>query len=453
MPSRFPSPGDALRLAALLVILLWIPVLTGLRFEPKRDEAAYHLPLAQELARRAPTMEDFRHSPVEMGPLFHAVLGGLGRLSGAEAPRLRAWMTAAGLASVALFALLAGSAGRADALDSALLLAAFPYFGACYFTAMTDYGAFLPIVPAWIAMLRWTRTRSAGALWAASVASLVACLVRQNLIFAPFVFLVWVVARGRTADDAGARGTRPGELAALAVPFLAIAVRLWLWRGIIPPEVTREDGFLGLDSAYEIPGGYPSYYGLAVTSMAANMGYYLLPATLALAVASGWSRRRLAALGGAAAAIALAMRLVRGPELVTTYGTFLHVVTALRLRFGEGTGLLVVAASLASFLVVAAAGWERARSPGPDREAMRLAAALLAGGLLILAFGKFRVFERYVLPLDALAILIVSDAASGSGRRLARAGLWGAVLFGFAHEVLYAWEVYDLAAVLPHPGR
>lgn len=461
MAGRAPS---ALRVAALLALLLWIPALTGLRFEARRDEQVYHLPLVTELSQRAPTLDDFRNARVEMGPFFHVMLGTLGRLFGAEPWSLRLQMMIAGLAAVALFAALVRRVGVADWTWAALLLAAFPYFGACYFTVMTDYAAFLFLAASWPAQVLFLQTGSRRALWAGALAATAACLIRQNAVFAPAVFggflVIERILRARGGADPGpagspanARTLAPADFIALALPLLPIVLRFALWGGLIPPGMLREDGFLGLDAEVDIPGGGLSHYALAVTSMAANVGYYLIPATLAVAVAARRPARWWAAVLLVAAALAAGLYLLRGPQLVTTYGTFLHGVTFLRLRFGDAAALAVVTVSLASFLMLMDAARLRLRDGPGDPATTRFLLALLVAGLLILGFGKFRIFERYVVPLHALAVVLLAMVVPRYDGRLVRLGVVAAVLFGVAHEVLYANDVYDLGILPELPGR
>lgn len=462
----------ALRIGALLALLLWVPALTGLRFEAKRDEQVYHLPLVTELTQRAPTSDDFRNARVEMGPFFHVLLAAGGRLLSAEPWSLRLQMMVAGLLTVALFAGLVREAGTADWTWAALLLAAFPYFGVCYFTVMTDYAAFLFLACSWVAQVRYLQTGGRRTLWIGALAATAACLIRQNAIFAPTVFGVFVVIeRIRHARAAGAGGglearpadrlrgglttgrLTPADLIALALPLLPILLRFALWGGPIPPGMLREDGFLGLDAEVDIPGGGVSHYALAVTSMAANIGYYLIPATLAVAVAARQPLRRWGAVLVIAGALALGLYLVRGPQLVTTYGTFLHGVTFLRLRFGEAAAFALVTASLASFLLLVDAARLRLRDEPGCPAPRRFLLALLAAGLLILGFGKFRIFERYIVPLHALGIVALVTTLPRNGERLVRAGILAAIAFGLVHEILYANDVYDLGLMPALPGR
>ena len=471
------SPPDAgrfgrlARVALLVVIALWVPVLTGLRFEAKRDEQVYHLPLVTELAQRAPTFDDFRNARVEMGPFFHVILGSGGRLFGTEPWSFRLQMLLAGLATVALFAALVRQSGAADWTWATLLLAAFPYFGVCYFTVMTDYAAFLFLVGSWLAQVRYLQTGGRRALWVGALAATAACAVRQSAIFAPAAFGGFVVAERirhareavRAMQAAGGTDAEPrgptaarwslGELFALVLPLLPVLLRLALWGHLIPPEMRREEGFLGLDADVDIPGGPVSHYALAMTSMMANVGYYLIPATLAVAVAARRSARRWGAVLAIAVALALGLSLLRGPQLITTNGTFLHGVTFLRLRFGDAAALAVVVLSLASFLTLVDAARLALRERSGDPAVIRFLLVLLAAGLLVLGFGKFRIFERYVVPLHALAIVVLATVTPRRGARWVRAGFLIAVGFGLAHEILYASDVYDLGLLSALSGR
>jgi len=427
---------------------LWIPLSTRLDFPPKRDEKDYHLPVVQTFVERNPTLVDWRDPRVEMGPFFHVVLGSIGRVIGGDPDRLRLVMACAGIASIALFALAARRVPGTDPDAAVLLLAAFPYFGAAHFTVMTDYGAFLPLVAAWVAQLDWLATRRERSLWAASIASLLAGLVRQTMVFAPLAFAAVVLLGGASASGvrsgAGSR-TPPWRIAlALAIPFLAVVVRFVLWGGLLPPAYVPEGGLLGIDASDPWKGASPRNWFLALVSIAANVGYYLAPATFAAAWAERTKRRTLAMVGAGALLATTLLAIVRGPQLITTYGTFLHVVTTARLRVGEAAGFAIVTLSIASFLLFAAAAWRSIAAGGPSKLPRRLLGVTLVAALLILSFGKFRIFERYILPIHALAVLLFAGTITPSSSRLARAGIILAVLFGLAHEIVYALNVYDI---------
>lgn len=455
------ASGQAATVAAVLAIaaiLLWIPLTTGLDFPAKRDEKDYHLPVVTEFVLRDPTGADLRDSRVEMGPFFHIVLGRIGRVAGGDPARLRLMMTIAGLASALLFAKAACRVPGADWRVASLLLAAFPYFGACYFTIMTDYGAFLALVAAWLAQIEFMRTGRERALWVAAITAFLAVLVRQTMIFAPAAFAAVVMAGGgHIGAGSGSRRLPMGRVAvALALPFLAIALRLILWGGLLPPSFVPEGGVLGIDASDPWKGASIRNYALALISVAANVGYYFAPATGALAAVRRPPLRTLVGVGLVAFLLTALIAILRGPQLVTTFGTFQHVVTTLRLRIGQPAGFAVVAVSLASFLwlVVEGARWTAGKSGGDERRAggadagdlpaRRFLAAMFGAALLVLSFGKFQIFERYILPVHALAILLFAGIVARRPERLVRAGITAAVLFGLAQEILYARDVYEI---------
>jgi hypothetical protein len=136
--------------------------------------------------------------------------------------------------------------------------------------------------------------------------------------------------------------------------------------------------------------------------------------------------------------------IVRGPQMVTTYGTFLHVVTTARLRLGQATGFAIVLFSIASFLLFAVQAWRSTAEPGAAQLSRRFLLGTLVAALLVLSFGKFRIFERYVLPIHALAVLLCAGFLTPRSPRIARLGILLAVLFGFAHEIVYAMSVYEI---------
>jgi hypothetical protein len=185
-------------------------------------------------------------------------------------------------------------------------------------------------------------------------------------------------------------------------------------------------------------------YSLAFVSVCANLGYYLLPATVALAVTRCFPISRWIPLVLATAGITLLSYLARGPQLVTTFGTYLHALTFLRMHVGLAASLLILGLSILSFMIFAVTGWRWVHDPRPDRESRLLLGALLVGGLVALSFGMFRIYERHILPVFALSAMILFGITASEHRRLMRAGRVGVVLFCGAHAILYAASVYEL---------
>ena len=221
---------------------------------------------------------------------------------------------------------------------------------------------------------------------------------------------------------------------ALVLPFLATAFLYWLWGGLLPAAYAARDTFR-LDARL---------YSLAFVSVCANLGYYVLPATVALAVTRRFPISRWIPLVLATAVITLFSQFVRGPQLVTTFGTYLHALTFLRMHVGQAASLLILSLSILSFVIFAVSAWQWVRDSRPDRESRLLLGALLLGGLVALSFGMFRIYERHILPVFALCAMILFGITASEHRRLMHAGKVGVVLFCGAHAILYAASVYEL---------
>lgn len=433
---RGRDPANRAWLAAVLLLLLWVPLLTGLQFPSKMDERDYHVPNVRSYVGHFPTLAEMRETDLAMGPLFHGFLGGLARWTGTELPSLRMWMLVFGGIAFGLYVSACRQVPGIDWRSATLALAAFPYFGTSYFVVMTDFPAFLALAGAWWAQLRFIRTGREGSLWLAGVAGLLACLIRQNFIFAPGMFLLFFLARGRNLpgghEAVGIVAWR--RLPALVLPFLATAFLYWLWGGLLPAAYAARDTFR-LDA---------KLYSLAFVSVGANLGYYLLPATVVLAVTRRFPISRWIPLVLSAAGITLFSYLVRGPQLVTTFGTYLHALTFLRMHVGIAASLLIFGLSILSFMIFAMNAWQWVRDPQPGRESRLLLGALLVGGLVALSFGMFRIYERHILPVFALSAMILFGVTASEQRRLLRAGKAGVILFCGVHAILYAVSVYEL---------
>jgi hypothetical protein len=266
-------------------------------------------------------------------------------------------------------------------------------------------------------------------------------LVRQNLIVVPgaFTLLAGLDALGWRGAARPLRGmARVHLLIALALPFAGLGFQLWLWRGLLPPVYMARQGYFRFDAAI---------YLLALLSIAANIGYYLMPAAFAdlLSRRARLDRRTialllLAALLGGAAAYAL-----RGAFLVNTYGTFKHALDFVGARGGLPARLVLYLAAWSAFLWIAYRVLAALTGPG-GFTLRRLWLPLLAiASWAVLAFGLARIYERHILPLYALALLNLQQAQGPEAEaRLPALGWLGVALFGAAHSVLYAFTVYEL---------
>ncbi len=433
---RFSNARSLAWFAVLVALLLWVPVLTGLQFPPKMDEGGYHVPNILNFVDHFPTVAEMRDTGLAMGPLFHGVMGRLARWTGTDLPQLRLWMMVIGALAVGIYAAASRQISEIDWRAAVLALAAFPYFGVCYFVVMTDYPAFLALTGAWFAQLWFLRTGRERALWLAGVSGLVACLIRQNLIFVPAVFLLFLLARewSRLGNLGKSDGPRWRWVPPLVLPFLGTAFQYWLWGGLLPAAFASRDDF------------HPDarLYSLAIVSVSANIGYYMIPATAALAFARRIPKHRWILLALVAATITFSCYLVRGPQLVTTFGTYLHALTFLRVHLGLAVSMFLMGISILSFSVLVTSAWSWLQRPEPGRDGRRLVGALFVGALLALSFGMFRIYERHILPAYALSVLILFGVAASERSRVMRAGTVAMILFGGAHEILYAVGVYEL---------
>jgi hypothetical protein len=429
-----------LALVALAVVLLWIPVATQLSFPPKLNELVYHIPAVLSYVDHFPDLGEMRETELSMLPLLHGVLGWLARFTGEGVPALRSWMLAIGLLAIVVYGRVARRLPGNDWRTSTLTFAAFPYFGAAYFVVLTEGPGVLAAVAAVLWQLRYWESEEARHLWPAALAGTAACLVRQNLIAVPAVFAVAVAARAvaRGGVVGAWRTLGPGRLSALALPASALAFQVWLWRGILPP-------FYQDFPDYYTPTG--TAYFRSLLSIGANVGYYLLPATLAWAISK---RRKLSAptwfaIGAASVLGTWFLHRVGAGVIVNTEGLFHHALHVLGQHVSAAIPLVLVALCLFSFSCVVAAGVRRIapfRNAGAEPETLLL--ILLLGVLLILSFGLATIYERHIIVIYALAALAFLETRRWGGNRLLWWGWGTSVAFGVAHGILYAAAVYEV---------
>ncbi len=428
-------------LIVLAAVMLWLPVSTGLGFRGHNDEFNHHIPNVLKYVDRFPTLEEMRNTRMAMLPLFHGVFGQLAGYTGTSVPALRLWMVAIGIIAMVLFGAIARRTPGADWRLCVLLLAAFPYFGVSYMTVLTDFPAFLALTIALFAQIRYLDTGRERSLWLAGIAGVVGCLIRQNLIIVPAVFGILVVVRelrGARRPSEALRGIGIRSLIALALPLLATGFQLWLWGGVLPPRIKVLPGYFEPDFRL---------YLHALFSIVSNVGYYLLPATLAWAI---WQRRRIGrAAWGLSCAIAAGgavwMHWARGGRLTTTGGVFNRGLALVERHAGRPVALLVIALSILSFVCVVASCAGRIRgSSGGERWSRVFLLTLLGATSAVFAFGLFDVYERHLLPVYAVALLCLLGGEEWSRVRVLRFGWVGSVAFGVAHSVGYAVVAYGL---------
>ena len=431
---------------ATLLLVLWVPLLTGLKFPSKMDELGFHVPNIRRFIDHFPGLQEMRETDLSMLPLFHGLLGSVLRFTGDTLPTMRSCMMLIGLSALFLYLLIARRIPGVDGWKAMPALAALPYFGVCYFVVMTDYPALLALLGSVLGQLAYLRGGRPRAAYAAGLAGAAACLIRQNLIFAAGVFplVLWLQDRWRLerGSNDGAppvsshtRLLRPAIAPALLLPFLALAFPIWLWRGLIPPSFMAKPNYFDTSPATTL---------LSLFSIGANVGYYLLPATVTYALREGRSYARVV---WATVAILTLFALFwcfheRGRALVDTYGTFRHGLGFLSDRVGLIFGLGLLALSLASFFVLLAAGIRRTlqvRSPE-----MILLAGLLLASLFVTSYGLFRIYERHILPVFVFTVLLFLSAAPEVRKRSFTRGWIATIAFGAAHGVIYSISVYDL---------
>ncbi len=438
-PRRFVR-APALALVALAIVLLWIPMTTGLRFPSKLNELDYHIPAVLSYVDHFPGLDEMRDTNLSMLPLFHGALGQLARLTGTGVPALRAWMLALGLLAILLYGRVAAIIPGNDWRTSTLSFAAFPYFGASYFLVLTEGPGFLAVAAAVLWQIRYWKTEQARSLWLAGLAGTAACLMRQNLIVVPAVFaaavLVRAVAQGRVVATWRRLGWR-GAIA-LVLPAFALAFQVWLWRGLLPPFYQD----------------FPDYYEPSLTvylrsllSIGANVGYYLLPATIAWA-ASRWrpvSARTWSVLAAVSIGGAWYLHRVGAGTMVNTQGLFRHALDFLGNHVSALLPVVLVALCLFSFSCVIVAGVRRiTRARHIDPGAEFLLFVLLVGTFLVVGFGLATIYERHIIVVYGLAALTFLATQRWNASRLLWWGWAVNVLFGVAHGILYAATVYEL---------
>jgi hypothetical protein len=434
--------GDLLVFAALAVLLFWVPILTGLQFPARNDELVFHLPTVRRFADHFPTFQELRNPNLSFLPLFHGILGFMTRLVGTSEQAVRGLMIPIGLAGIVLYGWLAGCFLGLDWRRAVFALAVFPYFGVTYFTVLTDFPAFLLLLVGLLGQLWYLRTGRGSALLLAAAGGVAAVLVRQNLIFSTAVFVVLLLlAAGRWTPAVEPirrqQRVRGFHVLVLALPFLAVGLQAYLWKGLLPPLFRNVPGYVDWT---------PANLLLNVMSLAANTGYYLLPISAALAFQDRTSvgRRAWIAIVVLSLAGALGCLRIQGVNLLGIYGTFRHVLEIVGSRFGHPASLLVLFVSLLSFGWIVRSGWTwLARTPRRDLRPV-LVVGTLGCGYLVLGYGLSRLYERHLLPLYALAVLVLlggTSAAAGRSR-LVRAGWTAAILFGLIHSVVYSRSVY-----------
>lgn len=431
---------------ATLLLVLWVPLLTGLKFPSKMDELGFHVPNVRRFLGHFPGLQEMRNTDLSMLPLFHGLLGFVLRFTGDALPTMRFCMVLIGLCTLFLYLRIALRIPGVDVWKAVPAVAALPYFGVCHFVVMTDYPALLALLGSVLGQLAYLRAGRNRAAYAAGAAGAAACLIRQNLIFAAGVFplVLWLLDRSwfaPRATDGGPPASsrrpflRPAIVPALLLPFLALAFQVWLWNGLIPPSFMAKSSYFDTSPATTL---------LSLFSIGANVGYYLLPATFTYALCEGRSYSRMV-WGVVAILTAFAIFWCfheRGRDLVDTYGTFRHGLGFLSNRVGLIFGLGLLALSLASFLILLAAGIRRTlqiRSPE-----MILLAGLVLASLFVTSFGLFRIYERHILPVFVFAVLFFLSAAPEVRKRSFTIGWIATIFLGAAHCVIYSISVYEL---------
>jgi len=417
-----------------VLLLAWIPLLTGLRFPAKLDEATFHLPAIFGFSDAFPSLTEMNASNLAMFALFHAVMGRIADACGGDVAVLRAVTGLIALLGAACFAACARRLGTIDWRAALLLLAAFPYFGATYFVVMSEHPAFFFIWAAILGQIWFLQTRRASALWLAGLAGLGAVFVRQNLIFLTLGFgiVLWLEQR-RAARRVPLMAYLP-----VALPFAGLAFLLLTWSGLTPPGHQLDAHFL--------TGGLTTYL-LSLVSVSANVGYYFVPfMPFILWRARGeLSPKALLAIAAFALLGLLLCVTVRGGNLINTYGTFAHVLDFLRRHVAGLASHLLLAAALASFGMLVHLIGRSLRRAAAARSTQLLLVVLLGLGLFVVAFGVTRIYERYILPLVAIAILLLLLALNGRPARQLRGIVYAVALFGAFHSLVYGVDVYELA--------
>ena len=319
-------------------------------------------------------------------------------------------------------------------------MAAFPYFGACYFIVMTDIPSLLAVLVAVFAQIDYLQTGRERSVWTAGIVGLAAILIRQNAIYVTAVFGAALVLT-RFRGNFFLTPRRPlriwRELLPLGLPLLGLLWEVRLWDGLVPPDYSTESGTY-LDASLRT-------YLLGLSSTAGNVGYYFMPATLIL-LATHRPRPHVRAwilLGLLATLGTCWCYHERGTDLVNTYGTFRHSLSFIRDRFGFAPSAAILFLSILSFGVILRLGMDELKSR--ERRLLLLLPVLLSlGSWMIISFGLFRIYERHVVPIYTFAVLLLWPSVDWAKNRWWQAGWLMSVLFGAGHSVLYAVRVYEM---------
>ena len=450
----FPRPNRDHRIdrravlvsGATLLLLLWVPLLTGLKFPSKMDEVGFHVPNIRRFIDHFPGLQEMRDTDLSMLPLFHGLLGFVLRFIGETLPTMRLCMVLIGFSTLFLYLRIARRIPGVDARKAVPAVAALPYFGVCYFVVMTDYPALLALLGSVLGQLAYLRGGRNRAAYVAGLAGAAACLIRQNLIFAAGVFPLVLLLQDRASFKLRSIDgvppvlsqrplLRPAIVPALLLPFLAVIFQIWLWKGLIPPGLMAKPNYFDTSPATTL---------LSLFSIGANVGYYLLPATFTYVLLEG---RSYSVMVWRAIAIVTLFGLFwcfhqRGRDLVDTYGTFRHGLGFVSSRAGLISGLGLLGLSLVSFCILLAAGIRRTlQTRSPE---MILLAGLLLASLFVTGCGLFRIYERHILPVFVFAVLFFLSAAPEVRKRSFAGGWIATIVFGAAHGVAYSVSVYEL---------
>ena len=355
-----------------------VAALTQLNQPLDFDEGDYHIPVVHQFAETLPA-PDLVHYESATTPLMHLTLAAWSLLVGDEVWKLRLPVLLAGMLTVLVFYRLVQERGDACPLRTTLFLVAYPYAFWLSFLVMTEVFALLFGVLALRHFLRRNSARHDLVLFA--VWSTLAVLSRQQWLILPVgAGLYWLWTD---------RGIKRAVWAALPVlAFLPFAIA---WGGAAPPLDFATSHDLALNPVQVpmvlIAAGF--YFAGALPTAPIPWRKLALPVLLVLpfflvapqldSLPSSWMlvpEQRvfaglLAQLGGLAERFAL-------PVLVHLGYLALFVV-----------GVLLVGQA-----------WLRRR----DDDTLALWFVAIPGFLLLLTVAQ--AWERYLLPLAALGILI-----------------------------------------------
>ena len=406
------SPAGAALLLALPLLI--VAGVSGLSFAPQTDEVKYHLPVVRQFGAALPAVpiQDYRAATT---PLPYLLWGAWGRLFGYGLPALRALTLLLSYAGFVATYTLMRRQGLTRPLLATLLLVFAPYV---FLNSFTVYTVNVGLPFAALALIGYLDAAQGRAGWPAllwsGLAAAAAVYCRQHYLFLPAgMALAWALGcwRRRRLTWADAR-----DAALIALPALAFAPLLIVWRGVTPPALQALQP-LRLSVEH-------------INFLAVLVGLYFAPAALAAWPAlarHGWRAAWL--LAGVPLYVAFAPQFRGATDALAgaEQGIIAHGLELLSERVGPLLPALAQFALWVNGVAVLAAGllWPAERGRSADLRPAALWGMVGAFGLMLLASDY--VGERFYALIWPVLLLLLYPPVS---RRRALCWLWLAATAG-----------------------